>query len=123
MPNPFIAFFSLTALGLLLVWFSSRTYSSPEKTQRRWFSYLPKEDWVRKLIRCLSIFCTFGAILVTWQGFLYLPFLVRFRGPKLTVPMLASAIFVTWLLLPRKVSRRSVGDQIDSGSRAETREM
>ncbi len=61
MLNPLVALLFYLAVGVLVIRFGRSSYARPEITLQRWYSYLPRKDWSRRLLRGLSVFWVFGA--------------------------------------------------------------
>ena len=99
MLNPLVALLFYLAVGVLVIRFGRSSYARPEITLQRWYSYLPRKDWSRRLLRGLSVFWVFGGFLVIATGITGLPVLRNFRGSLLLVIVPIIAALSTALLL------------------------
>jgi hypothetical protein len=99
MLNPLIAVFFYFVVGVLVIRFARSSYARPEITLQRWYSYLPRKDWSRRLLRGFSVFWVFGGFLIIATGITGLPVLRNFHGPFLLVLVPIIAALGTALLL------------------------
>jgi len=100
MLNPFVALLFYLAAGVVVIRFGRSSYARPEITLQRWYSYLPRRDWSRRLLRGFSVFWVFGGFLIIATGITGLPVLRNFRGSLLLaiVPIIAalSTVLLLW---------------------------
>ena len=106
MLNPLVALLFYLAVGVLVIRFGRSSYARPEITLQRWYSYLPRKDWSRRLLRGFSVFWVFGGFLIIATGITGLPVLKNFRGALLLVIVPIIAALSTALLLWRTPHRQ-----------------
>jgi hypothetical protein len=99
MLNPLVALLFYLAVGVIVIRFGRSSYARPGITLERWYSYLPRKDWSRRLLRGISVFWVFGGFLIIATGITSLPALRNFRGSLLVVIVPIIAALSTALLL------------------------
>src|SRR5690348_1088259 len=68
MLNPLVALLFYLAVGVIVIRFGRSSYARPGITLERWYSYLPRKDWSRRLLRGISVFWVFGGFLIIATG-------------------------------------------------------
>src|SRR5438046_27146 len=106
MLNPWVALPFYLAVGVLVIRFARSSYARPEITLQRWYSYLRRKDWSRRLLRGFSVFWVFGGFLIIATGITGLPVLKKFRGALLLVILPIIAALSTALLFWRTPHRQ-----------------
>src|SRR5215475_4854105 len=108
-PNPIVALVFSVVVGLWVTRFARNAYLNPDSTLQRWFSVLPQKDWARGILRGLSVFWIFGAILINLSAFArVVPFLNNHRGEPLMLVFVGAALIGTVLLVPRRKRRAAL---------------
>lgn len=95
------------ALGSYIIQFARSSYSRPELVRARWFSHLPAKKWSLSLLRSMSVFWIFGALILISQAVTVWPAMRKYHGSTLVMLLTLVAAVLTAILVSLTPKQRS----------------